>query len=155
MHNTRRKPDNADTLIPSRQMVFEINNAKRFTEARDAYEASLRNVPGWKTVPPHHVRRGKANPAASEEMWPRGIPSEVIYNMAAAVGRERALEIIWFVTSILEDNPAYFFYDTKAGKYDDTAGGVIARACGFARSLANPTKHLIRKYSGASYRARY
>lgn len=156
MMNTRRKPDYSDTLVPSRQLIYEVSNLPEFHEVRDAYEKALRNIKGWQSVPAHHLRRGgniKATPDVLQ--WPRGVSSEAIYNMVTKIGKQKVIEALWFVTSILEDNPSYFVFDTKKKVHDQTPEGMIARANGFCCFLATPKGRIIRKYAGQSYFDRY
>lgn len=156
MRNTRRKPNNTDTLVPSRQLIYQISAEKEFIEVRDAYEQALRNIKEWKRVAPHHVRRNlSTKPTEDMIQWPRGLSSEAIYNMISAVGKSKAIECMWFVASILQDNPSYFVFDTRKGVPDNTPEGMIARANGFCRYLASPKGRLIRKYAGQSYFERY
>jgi hypothetical protein len=158
MRNTRRRPDYADTLIPSRQLIHEVSTDKAFVKARDAFERAIQKVPDWDKVDPHHVRLNMVMVDAPRQdvlRWPRGLPSEVIYNMVAAGGKERAIEAIYFVASILEDNSSYFVFDTKRKIHDNTPQGMIARACGMCKFLATPNGRFIRKYAGRSYLERY
>lgn len=156
MHNTRRKPDNADTLVPSRQIIYQISTEKDFVEVRDAYEKALQNIKGWKNVAAHHIRRNlSTKPTEDMIQWPRGLSSEAIYNMISDVGKAAAIECMWFVTSILQDNPSYFVFDTRKGVPDNTPGGMIARANGFCRHLGSPKGRIYRKYAGQTYLERY
>ena len=155
MHNTRRKPDRDEHLVQSRNEMGDLHLQSDMIEARNAYEDAIECVDGWRDYIPDHSDR-KIVLLNENERWPRGPASGCIKNVVGIRGYEFAVELLWFVASILEYNPSYFYWDTKRKRWDSDPASVIRRSCGLYASFSRkPQQRILRKIAGPLYLERY